>query len=489
MGIGTKKINRASPPEQCPMNDAGSAIDFVGRYQNEIRYVPEWKQWLLWNKTRWEKDNVTSSGINRLAEEYRRALITEAGSVKDRSKSDELVKRGSYMGMAHKRSAMLSIALHDERIQVSQGRIDSDPYLLGVTNGIVDLRTGKLLKPDRNLYVLKEMAAKFNTKAKCPRWSKFLDEIFKGDTSITEFVGKMLGYSLSGLTEEHFFTFLYGSGSNGKSTFLETIRRIFGDYSTVMGDDVMAKRQNGKSPDDQIAELHGIRLAVASETAEGDRLNESVIKKLTGGESVRGRRLYAHGFDFTPQCTIWICGNHKPDINGTDEGIWRRVRLIPFTRSFQKNQIDRQLQSKLLKEKDGILMWMIRYFALWKKKGLNPIPKEVQDAINEYRDDSDVFAEFISEKLIISPEGEVHRNSLYEAYSNWTRANGHKAMSNKTFTTRLRGRAIATEKKTGGQRRWSGISLVEEQCNFPDDGRTMQDVAFAAFTKQGHMGQ
>jgi putative DNA primase/helicase len=179
------------------------------------------------------------------------------------------------------------------------------------------------------------------------------------------------------------------------------------------------------------------------------------------------------------------CEFHKPDINGTDEGIWRRVRLIPFTRSFQKKQIDRKLQSKLIKEGDGILMWMIRHFALWSKSGLAPIPAEVQEAINEYRDDSDILAEFISETLQIDPLGEVDRRTLYSYYSTWAHENGHKAMSNKTFTTRLRARGIAKEKKSAGKRGWVGIRINEVQHSFPNDGLSIKNAFALAINRGG----
>lgn len=466
MGIDNEEIKPCEPvPVRLPFNDSGNAADFIERFKDRVRYVPEWKCWLVWDGKRWHRDNVAGSRINRLADEHAKTLLREASEDDNESTRGASIKRATQLGQAGKRESMLSLARHDLRIQISQLVIDADPLLIGVANGVVNLVTGKLLPPDPTRYVTKQAAVSFVPDALCPRWERFLMEIFADCPDMVNFIWKFAGYSITGLTREQVFAFLFGNGRNGKSTFIEPIYGILGEYSGRAGKNLIAKSSNGTNPEHEIAELHGIRLLVACETAEGERLNENVIKDITGGDTLRGCRKYEHAFSFTPQCTMWIYGNYKPDIRGTDDGIWRRVRLIPFLRQFTGADMDPELRDTLDNERTGIFAWLVRGCLEWQNTGLRPLPSEVAEAVKAYREDSDTLKEFIDETVVTDADGSVSKKALYDSYRGWALGEGLRPMSNRTFTSRIKDRGIAGESKSNGDRRWTGIRFQPVKAN------------------------
>jgi putative DNA primase/helicase len=226
--------------------------------------------------------------------------------------------------------------------------LDSDPEIVGARNAVINLRTGEIRGYTRSDYITRVLGVDADPKAACPRWQRFLKEILPGET-VRRFVWKAAGYSLTGLTKEQRFFFLYGCGSNGKSTFLETLEAIFGGCAERAGKGLIAANKRGDYPLREAAAIIGSRLLLASETDECDRFNESLLKDLTGGESMRGAFLYKDAVTFKPSCKLWIAGNHKPRIHGTDNGIWRRVLLIPFSQTFGPGERDPELSATLPK--------------------------------------------------------------------------------------------------------------------------------------------
>jgi putative DNA primase/helicase len=446
-----------------PQSDTEAARDFIDRNVTEIRYVSEWGRWLLWNGTRWEADNSRGSAAMRRAQAYAQTLLVEAAAIQHDSARREAVKRALAAGNVGKLEALLSLARHDARIEISQTAVDSGPGLIGCRNGIVDLRTGALLPPDPSRYVTKSVAATFDPQATCPRFEKFVSEIFNGDVSLIEWLWRFAGYSLTGSTREQVFAFLYGHGANGKSTLTETLYHVFGDYAGRAGKNLIARPDRGaNNPEHEIAELHGVRFLVGSETAEGERLNETSLKDITGGDTLRGCRKYEHAFEFTSQAKLWMYGNHKPDIRGTDNGIWRRVRLLPFERQFTGSDKDPGLADALRAEADGIFIWLVRGCVAWQQHGL-PQPQRVMEAVKTYREASDTLAEFIDEMLVVDPCGTITRQGLYVTYAEWAKREGLRPMSNRVFTARIKDRNLATEGKANGSRLWLGIRHREDQ--------------------------
>jgi putative DNA primase/helicase len=272
------------------------------------------------------------------------------------------------------------------------------------------------------------------------------------------FLQRAFGYSLTGDTGEQSLFFLYGSGGNGKTVFVETLAALMGEFHTATRIDTLSQRQGGGIPND-IAALAGARVVTVSETPEGSRLNESLIKDLTGGDTISARFLRREFFDFRPQFKLWIRGNHKPQIRGTDDGIWRRVMLVPFTQTIPESERDPALTEKLQAELPGILRWAVEGCIAWQRDGLNP-PESMRLALSEYRQEMDLLGAFIEECAVVSPDAYAPATPLYKAYQQWAEDNGHHAVTATRFGLAMAERGFAKEKV--GTIRWRGLGLRAE---------------------------
>jgi putative DNA primase/helicase len=419
-------VENPSPPsisssEIPEATDLGRALRFIERFGNDIRYVHEWNRWLVFEDGRWNIDG--NGAAHRLSAELCKEAVARALTLPGENERSSALRGATAWGNVRTVDDMLAAARNDSRVIVRPEQLDADPWLVGARNGVVDLRTGIITEHSREQLVTKFVGADFDHTAKCPRWERFLEEVF-ADEAVRRFVWKVAGYSLSGHTTEHLFMFLHGRGANGKSTLLEILNAAFGDYAIRAGARLLYDiDRRGAPPDHQIAELLGRRLVVANETLEGGKLNEGAIKDITGGDTLRGERKYEAGFSFRPTAKIWLAGNHKPTIRGTDDGIWRRVRLIPFERQFGPEERDENLHSKLLAELPGILNWLVEGAILWQMEGLTP-PPIVQEAVADYRSEQDTLADFLDECISHEDAGATLPHShLYAAYREW--ATGH----------------------------------------------------------------
>jgi putative DNA primase/helicase len=446
-------VEAVSVPET---TDLGRAIQFVERFKQDIKYVHEWKRWLVFEGGRW---NAESNGaVHRLAAGLCHEMVAEALNVLGRDERESALRAAMAWGCIRTVDRMLEAARNDLRIIVSPEELDADPWLVGARNGVVDLRTGEITEHSRERLVTKFVGADFDPQATCPRWEQFNCEIFP-DESVRRFIWKAAGYSLTGHTTEHHFIFLHGRGANGKSTFLEVIFTAFGDYAGRAGARLLYATDHHGTPDDQVAELFGRRLVIANETQEGARLNEGTLKDITGGDTLRGCRKYEHGFSFKSTAKIWLAGNHKPSIRGTDDGIWRRVRLIPFERQFGPGEREENLRSKLMSESPGIVNWLVQGCLLWQQEGLNP-PEIVRAAVDEYRTEEDILRDFIAEHIEYDPFASAMHVKVFARYQNWSRSEGISfALSSRGLAKRLRERGFREGKDGQGDRTWVGLSL------------------------------
>jgi putative DNA primase/helicase len=252
---------------------------------------------------------------------------------------------------------------------------------------------------------------------------------------------------------------LHGRGANGKSTFLEILCAAFDGYAGRAGSRLLYATDHHGTPDDQVAELFGKRLVIANETQEGARLNEGTLKDITGGDTLRGCRKYEHGFSFKSTAKIWLAGNHKPAIRGTDDGIWRRVRLIPFERQFGPGERDENLRAKLLNELPGIINWLVEGCLLWQQEGLNAA-EAVRAAVDEYRNDEDVLRDFIAEHIERDPFATVRHSEVFARYQEWSRTEGISfALTSKGLSKRMRERGFRESRIGDGSKVWAGIRL------------------------------
>ncbi len=453
-------------PEALKLESSGRPFDmlaeldaaryFARLYGDQVRYCAKAGGWLVWDGRRWKLDDDGS--ICRLAGQCTDRIADSANGIDD---LDERKKLLSFAIALRKRRGIenvVALAASLEGIAIGNPeRFDADQWLLNVENGTIDLRTGELRTHDRNDLITKLVDIRYDPKAQCARWEQFLDEIFAGDADTIDFVQRATGYSLTGCTREHAFLVLYGSGANGKSSLLGTIGQVLGDYGLSAAPETFVDRQAGSATND-LARLRGMRFVSAIETSEGRALAESFVKAVTGGDRISARFLYTEFFDFEPAFKLWLGTNHKPVIKGGDEGIWRRVRLVPFEQRFEGEHCDPDLRVKLDAELPGILAWAVRGCLEWQQRGLKP-PASVTDATAAYRSEMDSFAGFLDERCGIEADAHVSAGELYSAYRSWAEGVGEKPLSQKWLSIRLAERGFKNVRQTGGRKRWVGLRV------------------------------
>lgn len=416
------------------LNDTGNAVRFCKRHVDEVIYVPG-LGWHLWDGLRWHRDE-----LGKLMEHAKRVasdIFCEAAAIDD----DELRKRVATHANSSLKAANLKATLELARslpeLAVPVNQLDSHDHLLGVANGVIDLRTGKLLPAQRDQLITLHSPVMFDATATCPQFLTFLDQVTGGDKTKMSYLQRVVGYTLTGLTDEQCLFFLYGSGANGKSVFLSIVRELLGgELARQTPSETLMVKKSSASND--IARLQNVRAVVANEVEDGSLLAESLVKQMTGGEHLTARFHYQEFFEFMPKFKLFIAGNHKPVIRGRDNGIWRRVRLIPFETVFTKAQQDPSLLRKLRAELPGILNWVIKGCIEWQKKGLAE-PKVITDAVDTYRKEMDVLLAWQSDCCTVGPLLETKASEAYRSYKNWAEQNGYRPMANGNF-----GRDLAT---------------------------------------------
>lgn len=358
---------------------------------------------------------------------------------------------------------MITEAQH--RVSIMPNDFDRFKFLLNAKNGVIDLSKDRIIPHDKQLLITKLAGSEIAETADCPLWEKFLNDIFCGDRDLIRYIQKAVGYSLSGSTQEQCVFFLFGNGSNGKSTFLEIIRALMGDYCVnAQVETLMTTHKASGAASSDIARLKGARLVTANEPNEGMRLDEGLIKQLTGGDTVTARFQYASEFEFTPEFKIWLATNHRPIIRGTDNGIWRRIRLIPFSAQLDEGKKDVALPRKLRAELPGILRWAVDGYKLYKQEGLR-MPRAVKQSVDEYRTEMDVISMFLQACCSVG-DGSEASSTLYAVYCRWAADNNEYTMSHTKFTAELVKReGIGKIKKNDG-RYFTGLSLQDWCRNF-----------------------
>ena len=413
-GQSGKAIQSTTAIHNC--TDMGNGKRLVTLHGRDLHYCPVWKKWFVWNGKLWLPDN--GSEIMRRAKNTVRSIELEIGA------ANELVRHARSSESQAKLKAMIACAQSEPTIDIMPENMDLDPWLLNCLNGTLDLRTGSLGRHRRGDLITKVAPVKFNPKAACPRWINFLKKFMAGNDDMISFLQRAVGYSLTGITREQCLFPLWGIGNNGKTTFLEVIKAILGcDYAKqAAADTFMQKTSGGQIPND-LAALRGMRLVTVQEADRNQQLSESLVKQVTGGDAITARFMRQEWFTYTPQFKLWLIANHKPVIRGTDDGIWRRLKLIHCKVQIPEPEWDRQLTDKLKVELPGILNWAVQGCLEWQRDGLG-IPEGVQDAVAEYREEMDILGGFIEERCILNPTAVTPATSLFEVYTRWAGANG-----------------------------------------------------------------
>ena len=445
---GTHPVNASEKRRRYSFDDMGSAQRFTDMFGKDFRYNYADRRWMYWDGKRWQSDN--DGAAERAADKAVEAMKAEA-ELYEGDLSTAFAKHLKNSRSNRAKTAMLKEAQHRSPILPQQ--LDCHRMLFNTPSGVLSLKTGRLSEHDPELFITKLSGTEYGDNARCPLWLSFLDDIFNGDRELIRYVQKAVGYSLSGETEEQCVFFLFGTGRNGKSTFLDIIREIMGDYAANIQPETIMLRtsQNGGASGD-IARLKGARLVTTVEPNEGVRINEGLLKQLTGDDLITARKLYGEEFEYKPEFKIWMAANHKPVIRGTDTGIWRRIHMIPFTVQIPESKVDKQLRVKLRAESAAILRWAVEGCLLRQREGLG-MPFAVRDTVSEYRREMDIVSAFIGDRCIEGGSGITKGSVLYSAYAAWCDENNEYKMSNTKF-------GIEIGKRYEKERRKDGVYYV-----------------------------
>ncbi|MCM3489100.1 phage/plasmid primase, P4 family [Alkalihalophilus marmarensis] len=456
------------------LTELGNAERLVYYNGENIRFCEE-RGWFIWNGKRWEDDSKRK--IEKLAAQTFRALYKESAEAeKGRKKAlYEWAQKCERRGIR-----MNSILDARPMVAVTNEELDNHSYLFNCENGVIDLKTGELYPHDRKYLFTKISSIEYDPLAGCPNWIKFLESIFKNDSDETDyevinFMQKAIGYTLTGDISEQVMFFLYGTGRNGKSTFINTVQTLLGAYGKQTNSDTFIRKKNDNGINNDIARLDKARFVSAVESEEGQQLSESLVKQITGGEKMMARFMRQEFFEFTPEFKVFFTTNHRPIIKGSDEGIWRRICQVPFKVTIPKDQIDRKLPQKLEAEMSGILRWAVEGCLKWQKEGLEQ-PESIKKATDSYREDMDILGPFLMEKCLINPLAKCEAKALYEEYKDWCFDNGEIELKNRAFYRALESRGF---KKTNGAKNrviFEGIGLRRENPDLVKQERVNEGV-------------
>jgi putative DNA primase/helicase len=445
-------VEASDPMPKEPWTDLGYARRLAHVYGDRLRYVPAWRRWLVWDGRRWAHD--TTGQAARWAKVIARRVTTDALAIEDKRDRDAAVKlarRGeSSAGVA----GALTLAGTETGIVVTPDDMDADPFLLNCANGILDLRTLQLGPHDPTLLLTRLTGAAYRPEAEGPEFARFLERV-QPKAEMRDYLARLTGHSLEGRVIEHVLAIFYGPGANGKGTYIAAVLGALGDYADAADPELLTARTFDAHPTGT-ADLFGLRLAVLHESDHGRRLAEGTVKRLTGGDRVKARRMREDFWHFEPSHTFAMLTNHKPIIGGTDEGIWRRLRLVPWDVIIPPEERDGELGDRLALEHDAVLAFLVRGYADWHRQGLAD-PPEVRTATDAYRAESDALGRFLGEKCM--RHGTVGSSELFAAWSAWCKDEGEEPGTQTAFSAALTNRGFDNY-TSNGRRRWRSLGLT-----------------------------
>jgi putative DNA primase/helicase len=451
----------ASPAtEGFSWSDLGNARRLMAQHGQDLRFNHLSKEWYYWTGSRWSVDNCGEVVLRAKATVesiYAEALESEWES--DRRKN--LFKFALKSESAGRVAGMLNLVQSEPGMPVLPADFDADPWLFNVANGTINLKTGELRAHRREDMLTCLSPVPYEPEAECPVFEKFLYQIMGDNQGMVDFLWNSLGYALTGDCREQCFWMFWGSGNNGKGTLMDVIKKIFGTYWTNISTETILARDNpGNQIRSDVARLDGPRLVTAAEIDKGRRMSESLVKGLTGQDSITARFLYGKDFDFTPQFKLFVQTNNKPVIRDLTNAMWRRLKLVEFPMDFRAHP-DKELPEKLQAELPGILAGLVQGCLTWQNYGGLAEPPEVIEAVQEYRDQMDPLKEFLEAKCVMGPEFTATAGDLYHAYKSWGEDNLKKQeiLTKRAFGLTLGEKGYRNGKGTGGVRFWRGLGL------------------------------
>ncbi len=425
-------------------SDDGLASAFTRRHGEDWRYCAAWGKWFVWTGQRWNEDRTL--GVFNLVRHVSRTASERAEKPSDQNK----------LASAATVAAVERLARSDRTHAATTEEWDADPWAFNTPGGIIDLRTGRVSAHHRGARQTRLATA--TPRGECPRWRAFLGDVTGGDADLQAYLQRMAGYCLTGSTDAHALFFLYGTGANGKSVFVNVLSTMLGDYAANAPMDTFMEARGDRHPTD-LAGLRGARFVASIETEQGRRWNESKVKAITGGDKVSARFMRQDFFEYTPQFKLVIAGNHKPAIRNVDEAMKRRLHLIPFTVTIPPDRRDGKLTEKLLAERDGVLAWALAGCLQWQRTGLQP-PASVVSATEEYFEAEDAQGQWIAERTEPSPHAFALTRELYLDWKDWADLNGEFVGSIKRFSADLSARGYLQKRNGTGQRGFVGLRVL-----------------------------
>lgn len=449
-----------------PWDFDGRVSRFLHIHGENIKYCPSFADgksssgWLIWNGKRWVIDRLNK--IMLMVKDTNNFMKLELENYKQldnknsTSNAKEFAKEKKNATSLRGYTDVVKGASYEKII--AQNELDAKDYILNTPDFSIDLKTGSRLKPNKDLLLTKSTTVTPIVKD-CPCFKKFLNEIFNGDTDLINYVQKMFGYFLSGSIREQKLFMFWGNGNNGKSLLLDVFREIMGDYiSNAQMETFQSGNKSSSNASSDLARLSNARIVTVNETNEGIKLNEGLVKQLTGGDPITARFLFCPEFEFVPKFKIVMVTNHKPIIVGTDNGIWRRIVIIPFSFTVSEQNIDKDLKSKLLTENDAILNWFIDGALKYAIEGLTE-PEILLKAKKIYKNEMDVVARFIEQSCTVSNDKKVKSTELYQKYKQWAILNNEYAMSSTKFGTEMAKKFQKTHNRDG--KYYIGLAINE----------------------------
>ena len=406
-------------------DDTGNALRFRDANAGLIHYNHVDGCWIYWDGVRWASDE--NGEIKRRADKMLADMAKDLKEMQDDPAYNAYKKHLSRSRSHRGKEGFIAEARHLEGVPVLPSEMDRAGNAFNVRNCLISLKTGRTAEHDKKYMISKLAPVTYDENAKCPRWDRFIEEITCGDKSLQLYLQRMIGYCMTAYTKEQCMFFLYGNGSNGKSVFVDTIAYMLGEYAASCQPETVMMRDRNNTARGDLARLKGARMVVTSEPNDGCRLDEGIVKQMTGGteNKLTARFLYGREFEFSPEFKIVMSTNYKPVIKGTDNGIWRRVRLIPFTAEFTKENRDPQLIEKLRRELPGILNWAIAGAVGWCKEGLPPCAI-IDEAGQEYRSEMDRVQQFLDDCTTRSESSSTQASTLYKCYKAWCSEQGDR---------------------------------------------------------------
>lgn len=441
--------------------DLGNSERLVERFGDDLKHIEPWHKWMTWDGRRWAVGDTARA--MQLAKQTVRMMLAEASTIKDDDKCKAHTSWAFASEAKSRIESMLKLASSDERVSIGSDRIgslDADPWVLNVANGTIDLRTGSIRRHRREDLMARLCPTPFDPTAKCPLWLQTMSLVFGADEELMGFWQRLCGYLLTGTTGEQCLPICHGSGQNGKSTILNALMAMLGtDYATKAPSNLLMVRRTEQHPT-ELANLHGKRLVAAIETEQGARINESLVKELTGSDPITCRRMREDFWTFNPTHKVILSTNHKPQIRGTDHAIWRRILLVPFNVAIPADQLDKSMPERLARESSGVLAWCVRGCLEWQKMGGLVPPKIVTASTDRYKSDQDTLAQFIEDRCFLHSSTKARAGEIWEEYKDWADKSAFlksEVLSHRTFADSLVERGF--EKRTSNGVWYLGIGL------------------------------